>query len=431
MSVIRLIPSTYAVSSTNYLSVSNSSNMYTNTDSTNYATITNTNASTSSRYLYLRGFNFSSIPSDAIINSFTIKIKGYESGLSTSTSYAPRLANGTSALSNTTASQNFSTSTKTITIPTGSLTWQQIVNYGSNFTIMVYVRRSNKNTTGYLYCYGAEIEVDYTIPVYHSVTVTGDSSAVTPTGTESVLEGESYLVKCYYDERPTVTDNNVDVSSQLTQQQDSPESYTVTNVTTTYGFELNGSGYYESNNQGHSSSCALARISFSLPVRANIVFTVINYAESTYDFGLLSEVDEQLNTNASADSSNVYWSGKNNNSSSPQTVTYSNVSAGTHTIDAKYFKDQYTDSNNDSLQFKVTITLLEPETYQTYWLYTVSNITADHTIVVTAPAQNTLYIKLNGTWTAATAVYKKVSGSWVQQTDLTNVFDSGTNYKYN
>lgn len=295
---------------------------------------------------------------------------------------------------------------------------------------MAYVRRSNKNTTGYLYCYGAEIEVDYTIPVYHSVTVTGDSSAVTPTGTESVLEGESYLVKCYYDERPTVMDNNVDVSSQLTQQQDSPESYTVTNVTTTYGFALNGSGYYESNNQGHSSSCALARISFSLPVRANIVFTVINYAESTYDFGLLSEVDEQLNTNASADSSNVYWSGKNNNSSSPQTVTYSNVSAGTHTIDAKYFKDQYTDSNNDSLQFKVTITLLEPATYQTYWLYTVSNITADHTIVVTAPAQNTLYIKLNGTWTAATAVYKKVSGSWVQQTDLTNVFDSGTNYKY-
>ena len=431
MATIRLVPSTYAVSSTTYLSVSNSSNMYTNTDSTNYATITNTYASTSSRYLYLRGFNFSDVPSDAEVQSFTIKIKGYESGLSTSTSYAPRLANGTSTLSNTTASQNFSTSTKTITIPTGSLTWQQIKNYGSNFTIMAYVRRSNKNTTGYLYCYGAEIEVDYTIPVYHSVTVTGDSSAVTPTGTESVLEGESYLVKCYYDERPTVTDNNVDVSSQLTQQQDSPESYTVTNVTTTYGFALNGSEYYESNNQGHSSSCALARISFSLPVRANIVFTVINYAESTYDYGLLSEVDEQLNTNASADSSNVYWSGKNNNSSSPQTVTYSNVSAGTHTIDAKYFKDQYTDSNNDSLQFKVTITLLEPVTYQTYWLYTVSNITADHTIVVTAPAQNTLYIKLNGTWTAATAVYKKVSGSWVQQTDLTNVFDSGTNYKYN
>ena len=96
MATIRLIPSTYAVSSTSYLSVSNANNMYTNTDSTTYATITNTYSSTSSRYLYLRGFNFDDIPSAAVINSFTVKIKGYESGLTTSTSYAPRLANGSS-----------------------------------------------------------------------------------------------------------------------------------------------------------------------------------------------------------------------------------------------------------------------------------------------------------------------------------------------
>lgn len=122
MATIRLIPSTYAVSSTTYLSVSDASNMYTNTDSTTRATITNTYASTSSRYLYLRGFNFDDIPDGAVIDSFTIKVKGYESGLSTSTSYAPRLANGTSAISNTTASSNFGTSTSTITIPTGALT---------------------------------------------------------------------------------------------------------------------------------------------------------------------------------------------------------------------------------------------------------------------------------------------------------------------
>ena len=42
MATIRLIPSTYAVSSTTYLSVSNASNMYHNIDNTTYATITNT-----------------------------------------------------------------------------------------------------------------------------------------------------------------------------------------------------------------------------------------------------------------------------------------------------------------------------------------------------------------------------------------------------
>lgn len=427
MATIRLIPSTYAVSSTTYLSVSNASNMYANTDSTTYATITNTYASTSSRYLYLRGFNFNDIPSNAIINSFTVKIRGYEKSLSTSTSYAPRLANGTSAISNTTATTTFGTSTKTITIPTGSLTWQQIANYGSNFTIMVYVRRSSKNTTGYFYCYGAEILVDYTIPVYRTVSVSG--SDVYPTGSQSVLEGESLTVKCYYDSKPTVTDNNVDVSSLLVQQQDSPESYSVANVTSSYGFELNGSGYYESNNQGHSSSCALARVSFHLPVSGTITFSVINYAESTYDFGLLSELDEELSTHASADSSNVYWSGKNSNSSSVQTVTYSNVAAGDHTIDVKYFKDNYTDNNNDSLQFKVAITLSETPTYSTYWAYTLTNITADHTIVITEAATNKIYAKINGTYVEGKTVYKKISGTWTLQSDLTNVFESGVNYK--
>ena len=52
------------------------------------------------------------------------------------------------------------------------------------------------------------------------------------------------------------------------------------------------------------------------------------------------------------------------------------------------------------------------------------------TYTYTVPGSDILYIKVNGTWTAATAVYKKVSGSWVQQTNLTNVFESGVNYHY-
>jgi hypothetical protein len=59
-----------------------------------------------------------------------------------------------------------------------------------------------------------------------------------------------------------------------------------------------------------------------MPVSGTVTFSVINYAESTYDYGLLSDIDEHLSTSASADSSNVYWSGQNHNSSSVQTVTY-------------------------------------------------------------------------------------------------------------
>lgn len=164
MPTIRLVPSTYGRSNTNYITVTNPANMYTNTDSTTYATCTTSRAATTTYYVYIRGFNFSSIPPDATITNFTIKVKGYETGLNTGTSYSPALVNGTSLISNTTASTNFGTSTKTITVPTGALTWGNIVNYGSNFGVRVTVRRAASGTQGYLYIYGAEIEVTYEVP---------------------------------------------------------------------------------------------------------------------------------------------------------------------------------------------------------------------------------------------------------------------------
>ena len=437
MATIRLTPSTYAVSSTSYLSVSNASNMYNNTDNTTYATITNTNASTSSRYLYLRGFNFSAVPSNAVVNSFTVKIKGYEQSLATSTSYAPRLANGTSALSGTTASSNFGTSVKTITIPTGSLTWEQISNtYGSDFTILVYVRRSNRNTTGYFYCYGAEIEVNYTIPVYHNVTVNNSTSATVTANPSQVLEGESSVIMSDTLSGLTITDNGVDVTSQFTQHSGTTGEYSI-EQRGSYGFTLNtGTGYYVSDNTGVDKTCAVARISFDLPVSATITFEYINYAEATYDFGVFGNVDVALTTNyypagsgGATISETSYKKACNtsaDSTSTVQTLTYSNVSAGSHFIDVKYSKDDSSAANNDTLQFKVTITYSQSVTY---YSYTISNITADHAIVVTSGGTTAkIYVKVSGSWVQYTKAYKKVNGSWVQQSDLTTVFNSQTNY---
>ena len=439
MATIRLVPSTYAVSSESYLSVSSGSNMYTNTDSTTYATITNTYASTSSRYLYLRGFNFDDIPDGAEVTSFTVKIKGYESGLATSTSYAPRLANGTSAISNTTASTNFGTSTKTITIPTGSLTWSQIVNtYGSNFTIMVYVRRNSRNTTGYFYCYGAEILVDYTVPISHNITITNNTSATVTANPTSVLEGGSSTITSDTLSNITITDNNVNVTSQFTLHSGTIGDYS-TATRGTYGFALNGSGYYESQNKGVDKTCAVCRVSFNLPVSANITFQYINYAEASYDFGVFGNVDVALTTNYYPAGSNgatisetSYKKACNtssDNTSSVQTLTYSNVSAGDHFIDVKYSKDDASASNNDTLQFKVTITYSQSVSY---YSYTISNITADHVIVVNASgSQPKFFVKINGTWTQFSKIYKKVNGSWVEQSSSTwsTLFNTNTNYR--
>ena len=161
MTVARLVPSSYGASTN--LAVTNVSNMYTDTDSTSYGSATHTVKGTTSYYLYLRGFNFSSIPDDAVIKSFRVLIKGYESNNATSSSYAPCLVNNTTALSGTTASSNFSTSTQTIEIPTGSYTWSQLKGYGADFGVCVTVRRSQQNRQCYVYVYGVELEVTYKV----------------------------------------------------------------------------------------------------------------------------------------------------------------------------------------------------------------------------------------------------------------------------
>ena len=162
MATATLIPSTYYASSA-YLTLEDENNMYADVSSTTYATLTNTDASTSYYYFYLRGFNFSALPSNAEVSSFSVKIRGRASGGYNASLY---LCNGTTTISGATATAlpNSSTvTTRTLTIPS-SLTWATVVGYGSNFGIRINCRRNAKNTTAWWRIYGAEIDVTYTIP---------------------------------------------------------------------------------------------------------------------------------------------------------------------------------------------------------------------------------------------------------------------------
>ena len=166
MATIRLVPSTIANANTQ-LTISGASNAYNNTDNNTYATIVNTNASTSNRYIYLRGFNFGSVPSNATVSGFTVKLKGYYTNGYGASLY---LCNGTTTQSGATASA-LSSSVATRTFSNGSLTWDSIKNMGENFGIRVNCRRNSRNTQATYYIYGAEIEVTYTVP--STVPVTG------------------------------------------------------------------------------------------------------------------------------------------------------------------------------------------------------------------------------------------------------------------
>lgn len=422
MATIRLTPSTYAVSNSTYLSVSNPTNMYNNTDNTSsYATVTNSRQSTTSYYLYLRGFNFSSLPAGAEVTAFTVKLRAYESGLSTSTSYAPRLANGTSALSNTTASTTLGTSTKIITIPTGALTWEQIVNYGSNFTIMIYVRRNSSNTTGYAYIQGAEIEVTYDVPNYYNITATSAVNEVTVSpGSQSIHEGYDATVTINVNDIDgyVVTDNDIDVTESLvrhnveTSAQSAtfiPSSFDSTNSVYDTTAGDSGNGVYSTNyiNNGltdHTSStrCALYAVQgsgsqsymyynfdcSSIPQNVTINSVSCQFKGGSQGSSYYSSYVAQLTTGTTLKGSSTSVTGSN---SSPSTVTINGGTSWTRTelnnIKIKFTvtrgsSNTTTDSTWSFFGATLTVNYTPVVADSYYYTYTISNVEGAHVVVV-------------------------------------------------
>ena len=423
MATIRLAPSTYYLSNTSYLSVSNENNMYNNTDNTIYATVTNSQNGTSNYYIYLRGFNFSSVPSDAIVNSFTVKLKANESGISTSTDYRPYLCNGTTQITDA-YSNVLSTSVQTLTFSNGSMTWETLKGYGDNFGIRINCRRANRNTTGYAYIYGAEIEVDYTIPVYHQITTISNTDlveSIVPEGTTDVSEGDTYTLNVYANTFGDfiVEDNGVDVTNQLVQKENITTG-TITSVAQS-NFET---GTSSSNASFYMSSSAQGTTNLQMPI------------------GYTAE-----NPNTAADQGNGYTYIKDNNnntatgwiiysfdfSSIPQNATIDSVSVKVYgcreesTVDSTHVakvglysgttlkgsEQEFSSTDNAimeitnvgtwtreelqnaKLRFTVayyggrikgitwTVNYSTPSSTQYYWEYTLTNVSADHTIYVT------------------------------------------------
>lgn len=123
-----------------------------------------------------------------------------------------------------------------------------------------------------------------------------------------------------------------------------------------YSFFLGEDGYYESNNQGVSNSYAMCELQFYMPENnGTLELSCINYAESNYDYGILSKIDTGLKEgyDSTTDYLHTYKSFKGQSSINPQTVLYENITAGTHSIFIKYQKDGSGNTNNDSFKFKV------------------------------------------------------------------------------
>ena len=441
MATIRLTPSTYYLSNSSYLSVSNANNMYANTDSTNYATIQNTRNSTSSYYIYLRGFNFDDVPSNAIVSDITIKLKAYHSGGNTSTIYC---YDGTTQVSSAGSTTALTTSVTTKTFTNTTIEWDTLKGYGSDFGIRINCRRSSRNTTSYIYIYGAEIEVEYTIPTPRTVTTSLiGNGTIDPSGTQTMYDGDEYnLVVEPTNPNDTVTATKDGATITLTQhiggettEQNVLGEYTLVSGSFNSGeswFEGRvGHGYDTDNTttSNYYSSSSSTRAVFQYDVSfhdipndatiTNLYMMVNGHAESTSNNNeymcvqLMSgdvELSEQLNFKSIGTS----------NSTQTINATTTPTVAQLENLVIECTLGYYGGAINGATVF------LEYEVSGVYYTYSTT-INGDMTIVVTIGSQTKIYIKENGTWVEYTKGYKKVNGVWVKQ-DLNTLFNSTTNY---
>lgn len=408
MSTIRLTPSTYSLSSTTYLSVSNESNLYQNTDNESYATITNSRSSTTSYLVYLKGFDFDSVPEGATIDSFKVKIKIRESGVTTSTSYRMTLMNNTTSLS-IYADTMPSTTTSTIEFNTSSVTWETLKQYGSNLSIAINARRASRNTTGYLYIYGAEIEVNYTEKVEHTITSTvihGVMNSENPlivaegaTGTEILFSAD----KDYIFKEMTVNGTYVTPTKNPLKAADNITVTYSTNYATYSTYSLDNchdgsnSTYFWSN--GSQSVGKYILMEFSEPVDLTEFST---YSSSSSDYPGSNNVLQVSSDGSTWTTAGIF--------SDSTTTSLTDLSAK----NISYARIYSNTANSNWLvlnEISMTYAAAGADTVDYDYKYTFTeSITEDKTVVIIFAKESLVYLKIDGEWTPIQQVYKKVDG---------------------
>lgn len=465
MATIRLIPSAYTRSSTTRVTVTDDTNMYYNTDHTSsYCSIRGRNSSSNTYYCFIHGFNFDDVPANANVTAFTVKIRCYKNSYQqTGTSYNMRLASSpssSSVISNTTTTTNISTSVNTITIPTGSLTWNTLKNYGSNFSIDIPLRPSSSQYP-YVYVYGAEIEVTYTesnVPVTgvtldkntDSIEI-GETTTLTATIAPSNATNKTVTWSTSNSSVATVSNGIVTGVAQgsaritVTTADGGFTAYCDVTVTkpVTYDYVLassmqpgkkyliadgnSGTVHLLSNVSGGSriltgisATITNNRLSITKSVQDKTEFECVRYTSGNDNTITVRSDNKYLYCdNASGLRMNApatldrFWHYRNN-----KFWQFKSTSGDGYSDTSTEYKYYLTVSNGNFTDNHVTSPSIEDSSLPLIYIFTEDTGESD-----------TIYIKVNGSWVTATEVYKKINGSWVQQTDLTSVFDSNINYK--
>ena len=348
---------------------------------TTYASFTGTTRNTTGYTYYT--FGSLSIPSNATINSVSCVAKANVNSSSYGTAGLQLLANNTAKGSERT----FTNTTASGVTISSTGTWS-LSELNGTVKLRIRISRTNRNNAFYVRFYGATLTVNYSVNgTEYEVSFVNDTYDTTtdPSTTQYITSGGEQRISIFTPNvnEISVKDNNTDVTSSLEYVTvGTPENEVSTAPNATYGFELDSSdGYYKSLNKGVSQSAAVCRIHITASTQTTLTISFVNYAEATYDYGLIGQLDTALGTTSAVTNDSTIWIGSAStmNSSTVRTTGVT-IPSGYHFIDIKFRKDQATDSYNDAFWFKYSLS--ETVLDNPYYRYTISNISADHVITL-------------------------------------------------
>lgn len=414
-------------------------------NTTNYSRITISTSTTG--YFYLT-FDTSDIPSGATITSISGTVTVRVSNTNRVTNTVCQLYSGTTAKgSNVTFASTTAGNTVTLSPGTG---WTMADL--DDLRLRIGATGSSSSQTKYIYLYGATITINYSVTT-HGITIQ-NSTTVNVTASETeVAEGSDVEIIAESLSGITIKDNGTDVTNQFVQLPDGSVS-AVPGGSFTTGFSASGAAFYQ-----NSSTSSDAWLRYAIGHSAESPYSTSDTNNTyvkpegqtgwiNYEFDF-SEVPSAATIKTV--SVKVYGARENSTIDTSHVARFQCYSGST----AKGTIQNFTSTSNGSvtvsdpgtwtatelhdaqLRFEIgfyggrMLGITWTVTYEVNgYVYTITNVAADHTIVVSAAGGGTtMLIKVNGSWVAASKVFKKVNGSWVQQSDLTNVFESGTNYK--
>jgi len=440
----------YDESDHSYYAISSAANGYDGSSSTDYASINLTRGSRAESYVYWE-FTLPEVPAGATIESITCNYKARVSNSSTSYISAAtiQLYSGTTAKGSSESIRTTSTSVADISSP-GTWTAAEV---NAGVRLMTHGTRGTSRTTSnyYIYFYGADISITYSLNgTAYEITATSNVSGVTISpASQEVIQGGSGSVTVSSKTDVVITDNGNDVTSSFVSASDTltavPQSQTHSGLDGGESYSAYAVGY--SAEDPNSSTGNMYAASGST-----------GYVDYSFDFSaipsgaVINDVEVRLygkRESSSTDSSHMaevsLYSGSTKKGTEQEFTSTSNYvmtldDIGTWTADELHsakvrFTVAYYGGGISGISWEVTYEI-------NGFMYTITNVQADHTILVSAVATgNTImiksggqwkkaqkvFVKVNGTWQQVTKVMKKTNGSWVQSSDISDMFQQNSN----